>query len=227
MKRKIIIGVIVILVVAAAAIFGLRYFMEKSHYVSTDNAAIGAPLIQVSSLSAGQVLDVKVNIGDRVTKQEVIAEVGMPRFSDPGSRQGYSATPGSSTTIEAPVSGYVAAVWTYTGALVGAGTPVITIYDDSNVWVTANVDENKVNSMRPGQPVEITIDSLGGKKLTGKVQAITPAAAASFSLLPSSNTSANFTKVSQVVAVRVALDNTAGYTLIPGSSVEVQIDTTK
>ena len=227
MKRKLTMIIIAIVVVAAAAVFGIRYFVDRSHYVTTNNATIGAPLIPVSSLSAGQVIDVKVNLGDRVTKEQVIAEVGAPRFSDSGSHQGYSATPGSGTTVEAPVSGYVAAVWTYPGALVGAGTSIVTLYDDSNVWVTANIDENKINKIRPGQTAEVTVDSLGGKVLKGRVQAITPASAASFSLLPSSNTSANFTKVSQVIAVRIALDETAGLTLIPGSSVEVKIDTTK
>lgn len=225
MKRKLIIIVLAIIVVAAAAIFGVNYFVQQSRYVTTNNALIGAPLISVSSLSAGQVIDVKVNIGDRVSQRQVIAEVGTPRFSDSGARQGFSATPGSGTAIEAPISGYVAAVWTYPGAIIGAGSSIITLFDDSNVWVIANIDENKINSIIPGQAAEVTVDSLGGKILKGKVQAITPAAAASFSLLPSSNTSANFTKVAQVVAVKIALDDTAGLSLIPGSSVEVKINT--
>jgi len=225
MKRKIIIIVIAVVVVAAGAVFGINYFMQSSRSVTTTNASIGAPLISVSSLAAGQVIDVNVSIGDRVTQQQALAEVGTPQFSDSGSRQGFSATPGSGTSIEAPISGYVAAVWTYPGAIIGAGSPIVTLFDDSNVWVTANIDENKINDIRPGQTADVTVDSLGGTVLKGKVQAITPATAASFSLLPSSNTSANFTKVSQVVAVRITLDNTAGLSLIPGGSVEVKINT--
>jgi multidrug resistance efflux pump len=225
MKRKITLIVIAIIVVGAGAVFGINYFVQKSHFVTTNNASIGAPLISVSSLSAGQVVDVKVSIGDRVTQQQTIAEVATPQFSDVGARQGFNATPGSGATVEAPVSGYVAAVWTYPGAVIGAGSPIVTLFDDSQVWVTANVDENKINIIRAGQAAEVTVDSLGGKVLKGKVQAVTPATASSFSLLPSSNTSANFTKVAQVIAVRIALDNTAGLSLIPGSSVEVKIST--
>jgi multidrug resistance efflux pump len=225
MKRKIILLLIVIVVVGAGAVFGINYFTQNSGYVTTNNATIGAPLISVSSLAAGQVVDVKVSIGDRVTQQQAIAEVATPRFSDSGSRQGLSATPGSGTSVEAPLSGYVAAVWTYPGAIIGAGSPIITLFDDSKIWVTANIDENKILNIRPGQTAQVTVDSLGGKILNGKVEAITPATAASFSLLPSSNTSANFTKVSQVVAVRITLDDTTGLSLIPGSSVEVKINT--
>jgi multidrug resistance efflux pump len=223
MKRKIIILIIVIIVVAGGGTYGINAWIQSMNYITTNNANIGAPLISISSLSAGQVINVGIGIGDRVQPQQVIAEVGTPRFSDIASRQGFSAIPGSGTTVEAPVAGYVAAVWTYPGAVIGAGSPIVTLFDDSKVWVTANIDENKINSIRPGQTVEVTVDSLGGKVLTGKVQGISPATAGSFSLLPSGNTSANFTKVSQVVPVRITLDNADGLALIPGSSVEVKI----
>jgi multidrug resistance efflux pump len=223
MIKKIIIIVAAVVVVAGGAIFGYNMWQQGSRYVTTDNASIGAPLISVSSLASGQVVNVNVGIGDRVGQKQSVAEVAPPRFSDNVSRQGFNATPGSGTIVEAPVTGYVAAVWTYPGAIISAGSPIVTLFDDSKIWVTANIDENKINDIRPGQIAEVTVDSLGGAILKGKVQGITPATASSFSLLPAGNTSANFTKVSQVVAVRIALDNTDGLALIPGSSVEVKI----
>lgn len=223
MKRKISIIVIAIVIVAGGAVFGIHLWQQSSRYVTTDNANISAPLISVGSLTDGQVLDVNVNIGDRVIQQQTIAEVGTPQFSDTGAHQGFSATPGSGTAVEAPVSGYVAAVWTYSGAIVGPGSPIVTLFDDSNIWVTANIDENKISSVHPGQEVDVTVDSLGGRVIKGKVEGIAPATASNFSLLPASNTSANFTKVSQVVPVKINLDNTGGIALIPGSSVEVKI----
>jgi multidrug resistance efflux pump len=223
MRRKLIIIVVAIVIVAGGAVYGVNAFIQGSRYLTTNNAAIGAPLISVSSLAAGQVIKVDVGIGDRVKPQQAIAEVGAPHFSDSSARQGFSATPGSGSAVEAPVAGYVAAVWTYQGAIIGAGSPIITLFDDSNIWVTANIDENKINRIRPGQLAEVTVDSLGGALLKGKVEGITPATSSSFSLLPASNTSANFTKVSQVVPVRIGLDNIDGLALIPGSSVEVKI----
>jgi multidrug resistance efflux pump len=223
MRRKIIIIIVAIAVVAGGATYGINAFLQGSRYISTDNAAIGAPLISVSSLAAGQVIKVDVGIGDRVKPQQSIAEVGTPRFSDSSARQGFSASPGGGYAVEAPIAGYVAAVWTYQGAIISPGSPIITLFDDSNIWVTANIDENKINKIRPGQVAEVRVDSLGGVVLKGKVQGIAPATSSSFSLLPSSNTSANFTKVSQVVPVRITLDNSGGYALIPGSSVEVKI----
>jgi multidrug resistance efflux pump len=222
MRRRLIIIIAVIIVVVGGAIYGISAW-QGSRYVSTTNANLGAPLISVGSLATGQVISVNVDIGDRVTTQEVVAEVGTPRYSDINSRQGFQATPGNDSSVEAPRAGYVAAVWTYPGALISAGSPIITLFDDSNIWVTANIDENKIARIRPGQDVDITVDSLGGLVLKGKVQGIVPATASSFSLLPASNSSANFTKVSQVVPVRISLNNSAGLALIPGGSVEVKI----
>ncbi len=223
MKRKLIMIIVALVIVAGGAGFGVNAFIQGSRYVATDNAAVGAPLIPVSSLAAGQVIKVDVGIGDHVQSRQAIAEVGAPRFSDTTARQGFSATPGSGSAVEAPIAGYVAAVWTYPGALIGAGSPIVTLFDDSNLWVTANINENEIQKIHPGQAAEVTVDSLGGAVLKGKVEGITPATASSFSLLPASNTSANFTKVSQVVPVRITLDNTDDLSLIPGSSVEVKI----
>jgi multidrug resistance efflux pump len=222
MRRKLIIR-IAIVVVAAGAALGIGLYVQGSRYVTTENANMGAPLISVSSLSGGQIVSVSVGIGDRVQQQQEVAEIATPRYSDSGSRQGFSATPGSRASIEAPVSGYVAAVWTYPGAVIGAGSPIVTLFDDSSIWVTANVNENKIKDVRPGQVVDVTVDCLGGAKLKGRVEGISHATASSFSLLPSGSSSASFTKVAQVVPVRITLDNTAGLSLIPGSSVEVRI----
>jgi len=52
--------------------------------------------------------------------------------------------------------------------------------------------------------------------------AITPASAATFSLLPQNNTSGNYTKVTQRVPVKIAVDY-AGNILFPGTSAEVTI----
>jgi multidrug resistance efflux pump len=223
MKRRALIIIIVAVVIIAGGSIYLYNLWQSSKYVTTVNANLGAPLIPVGSLATGQVIDVNVGIGDRVAQQEVIAEVGAPRYSDSNTRQGLQAEPGKGANVEAPLAGYVAAVWTYPGAVIAAGSPIVTLFDDSKIWVTANIDENDISKIQPGQEADVTVDSLGGKVLKGTVQGIVPATAASFSLLPSGNTSANFTKVSQVVPVRIILDNAAGLALIPGGSVEVKI----
>ena len=213
MRHKVIVSVIIVVILGWAA-YGVISWHQGSQYVTTDNAYIDAPLISVSSLTVAQVISVNVDIGDRVERQQAVAKIGTPPFSSSSWTQG----------MVAPVSGYVVAVWTYPGAIVEPGSPIVTLFDDSNIWVMANIDENKIRSVRPGQEVEVTVDSLGGAVIKGKVQGISPATA-NFFLLPQQNSAGSFSKVAQLVPVKITLENTDGLRLIPGGSVEVKIFT--
>jgi multidrug resistance efflux pump len=220
-----VISILVIVFVLAGIGFLIYLVFQNYKYLSTDNARISAPLIYVSALSSSQIISLDVDYGSYVEKGQKIATVGQPRPSNPADRQGLKEIPMGRATIESPVDGYVAAVWTYPGQLVAPGTYIVTLYDVSNVWVTANISENDLYRINPGQEVEVTVDSLGGAKLKGTVDGIAAATAASFSLLPQNNTTSNFIKVAQVVPIKIALENPANYVLIPGSSVEIKITT--
>jgi multidrug resistance efflux pump len=222
-RGKIIFSVAVVLIIAVIGVVCLLIY-QGNKYVSTDNARIAAPLINVSALSASQIINLDVDLGDFVRQGQPLAQVGQPRTFDPATRQGAKANALGDSAIEAPVNGYVAAIWSYPGSMVNAGQTIITIYDSSNVWVSANIDETKIQKIQPGQPVEINVDSLGNKTLTGHVEGIAPAATSTFSLLPQQNNTGNFTKVVQLVAVKISIDNPESLLLIPGTSVEVKID---
>jgi multidrug resistance efflux pump len=221
---------IVIFIIAAVIVLGgiitLAYLgYDNYKYYSTDNAYISAPLIPVVAYSSSQIISLDVNYGSYLEQGQRIATVGQPRPSNPADLLGSKDIPMGRANIESPVDGYVAAIWAYPGAVVGAGSPIVTLYDVSNTWVVANVTEAQLYRIEPDQDVEITIDALGGVKLKGKVIGISGATAATFSLLPQNNTTGNFVKVAQVVPVKIAIENPDNYILIPGSSVEVKIAT--
>lgn len=224
-RRGMVVIAVVGLLVIAGLVLGGNFWYQNRNYVSTDNARISAPLIHVSTLATCQIVTLDVKLGSYVEKGQKVATVGQPRSASPAERQGLKETPLGRAVIEAPVSGYVAAVWAYPGAVVSAGQPIVTLYDISDVWVTANVEETKIYRIKPGQVVEIKIDMLGGVRLKGRVEGIAAATAASFSLLPQNTTTANFTKVAQVVPVKIAVENPGGHLLVPGTSVEVRIAT--
>ena len=79
-----------------------------------------------------------------------------------------------------------------------------------------------------GQKAWFTVDAMNHQKFTGKVERISPAAGSEFSVLKPDNTTGNFTKVVQRIAVRIAIDpkqNGIEY-LRPGMSVVASVDTT-
>jgi len=219
---KIIFFTACLFVIAGAAI-GAYLWYENYKYVSTGNANISAPLISVGALAPCQIISLETDYGSYLEKGQKVAVVGTPRSDNPVNMQGLKDIPIGRSNIESPVNGYVAAVWTYPGAVVSAGQPIVTVYDISETWVLANVIEGDIYRIKPGQEVQITLDSLGGATLKGHVEGIAAATAGTFSIIPQNNTTANFIKVAQVVPVKIAIENSGNYILIPGTSVEVKI----
>jgi multidrug resistance efflux pump len=222
--RRIVLPILLVLFLGGVA-FGINYYWDISHYVSTDNAQITGQPVQVGALSAGRVVALDATVGTAVHRGDVLAQVALP--SQVGTAQ--SGTPkleflGPADTkvdVQAPIDGMVIAVPSAVGATIAAGAPLVTLVDPTQLWVNANVDETKVGRVKVGQAVDVHVDALGGS-VPGRVESVTPATAATFSLLPAQNTTGNFTKVTQVVPVRIAV-NLGNQPALLGGSVHVKI----
>jgi membrane fusion protein (multidrug efflux system) len=129
----------------------------------------------------------------------------------------------SYTEIRAPVDGIIGKRSVEVGERVNVGQPVMALIPDE-VWIVANLKETQLEHVRVGQPVEFTVDAYPGKVFKGKVESISPATGAKFSLLPPDNATGNFTKVVQRVPVRITIEGDPEYPIRPGMSVFVTID---
>ena len=71
-KRKIlIIGILITIVVALGSI-GFYYWYENTYYVSTEDAKVSADLVNVNPQIQGKLLELNVDEGDKVTKNELL-----------------------------------------------------------------------------------------------------------------------------------------------------------
>jgi membrane fusion protein, multidrug efflux system len=166
-------------------------------------------------------------MGSPVHRGDVLASVALP--SDTGTAQSgqpklsFLGLSDSRVDVAAPVDGIVIALPVAIGATVQAGQAIVAIVDPTHLWVNANIDEISVGRVRMGQGVQVHLDALGAD-VPGSVEAITPATAAVFSLLPTSIGSGNFTKIAQLVPVRIGVFlDPAGQPALLGSSAEVKI----
>ncbi len=116
----------------------------------------------------------------------------------------------SYATITAPFAGRVGKKNVEVGATVQPGQPLLTIVATHGNWVVANFKETQIGAMKPGDPVEITVDAYPDRAWRGHVESISPATGAKYALLPPDNATGNFTKVVQRVPVKVALDAVTG-----------------
>lgn len=77
----------------------------------------------------------------------------------------------------APWSGTVLSVDIAQGALVGSGTPIITLIDTNNIeFHTSNLSERDLAQIEAGQPVEITLKSYPNDPIQGVVSRVAPQA---------------------------------------------------
>lgn len=125
----------------------------------------------------------------------------------------------SYTKIYAPQAGYVTNKSVEKGAYVQVGQPLLVLVP-SNVWVVANFKENQLENMRPGQSVDIKIDTYPNKVFKGKVDSIQRSSGAKASLFPPENAVGSFVKIVQRIPVKIVFDGPVDpqYTIVPGMS---------
>jgi membrane fusion protein (multidrug efflux system) len=103
------------------------------------------------------------------------------------------------------------------------GSPVVSVYNPKLIYVTAYVEEDRLEGITPGNRTLLWIDRFG-RRFTGKVVWVGEATGANFALVPRDVSTGEFTKVPQRVPVRIALDPDDRLPrVVPGLSVTVAI----
>jgi membrane fusion protein (multidrug efflux system) len=133
----------------------------------------------------------------------------------------------SYTRITAPADGMLGLRLVHPGQYLSVGQQLVQLVALPNVWVIANYKETQLQRLALGQQAEIRVDTFPGAVLHGHVDSYSPASGSQFALLPPDNATGNFTKVVQRIAVKIVIDDPAGYgaRLRPGMSVVAAIDT--
>ena len=127
----------------------------------------------------------------------------------------------SYTNIYAPQNGTVANRRVEKGMYVNVGTPLFVIVPEE-VWVVANFKENQLRDMKPGQEVDIKIDTYPNKVFKGKIDSIQRASGAKSSLFPPENAVGSFVKIVQRIPVKIVFTEEIDpneYNIVPGMSV--------
>jgi RND family efflux transporter MFP subunit len=114
--------------------------------------------------------------------------------------------PTTEITVNSPASGYITERNALPNLYAEPATRLYTIADLSRVWIDAQVFQNDIGRVRPGESAEITLDSYPGEALHGVVQSILPQVDAT----------------TRTIAVRLSVAN-PGMRLKPGMYVNVAL----
>jgi membrane fusion protein (multidrug efflux system) len=130
------------------------------------------------------------------------------------------------TVIHAPFDGVVGNRSVRPGQFARAGLQLMVVVPVEQAYLVANFKETQVSGMKPGMPVDITLDAYPDTPLTGRIESFAPASGSRFSVIPPENATGNFTRIVQRVPVRITIDRPLpeGLRLTPGISANVRVD---
>jgi multidrug resistance efflux pump len=76
------------------------------------------------------------------------------------------------TTVAAPVDGVATNTVLSVGQNVGAGQHVATVIDTASAWIVAQIPENALGGVAPGDPVDIVLDVAPGRMFRGRLDSV-------------------------------------------------------
>lgn len=109
----------------------------------------------------------------------------------------------SYTVVLAPCDGVMSRKTIQVGELMMPGKPLFSVVDNNSKWVIANYRETQMADIVIGGKVEIVADAYPDVVFEGRVEAISNATGAQYSVASPDNSAGNFVKVEQRVPVKI------------------------
>ena len=129
-------------------------------------------------------------------------------------------------TVTAPCDGIFTKKSVEAGQYITLGTPLCSMVNNQDLWITANFKETQLENMRVGQSVTVKVDAFPHYELKGTINSFIGATGAKFSLLPPDNATGNFVKIVQSVPVKITFNELTAEQrkrLFPGLSAVVTV----
>lgn len=206
-KLKKSLALVLGVLVVVGCIFGVYYASVSGSMLKTNNAKVTAQMYSIVGTSSSKLIEWTVEKGDLVVRDQVL-----------GRQETLPA-------IASPISGTVVKCDATTGMMSSPSSQLAVIADTDNMYIGVNIEETEISKVAVGQNVDVTIDAYGNKKFKGKVTEIDTATQTYFSSgLSSFSTSGEYTKVTQLIPVKVVIDNPDGMPMLYGMNCNVTID---
>ncbi|HET6943313.1 MAG TPA: HlyD family secretion protein [Sphingomicrobium sp.] len=113
----------------------------------------------------------------RADLERARANLGSPGMNNPKVRQAVAALDQArldlrNTEVRAPSNGVVTNLRLAPGQYVAPGQPLVSYLENGPRWISADMRENQLGNVKPGQDVTIALDIKPGKLFKGKVHSI-------------------------------------------------------
>lgn len=225
-KKYLVISGIAII---AAGLLGLGYYYYQTiNYFSTQNASVSADMITLTPEITGKLLEWNVAPGDEVKagqilgRQDVSALVSTTALN-PASLANSADTLVAKADLKSPIDGKIILSNVVRGQVLSPGMEIATVADSTHPYIKANIEETDIFHIQTGQAVDITLDAYPRHKFTGYVDSVGLATNSALGTTLSLNTSGTYSKVTQLIPVKIVITNAEDIVLMPGMNATVRI----
>lgn len=210
-KVRIILGSLVLVLVVVWGYFTY----QNTHYLVTDDAKIDATIVKISPQISAKITELSFEENQMVEENQIIA------------RQSEESLPSGAnidmTVIRSPISGQIIKKMASVGEIGSPSVPVALMVNTNQLYITANIEEDKIEAVKVGQEVHFTVDSFPKVWFRGKVESIGSASTSMTSLLSTQSSGNSFIKVTQRIPVKISFSGKYEEKLLPGMNTEVKI----
>lgn len=214
MKNKKVIIILCMLVLVLSAVW-LYFNYQKSHYIVTEDARVDGTIVKVSPQVTGKLTELSFEENQMVEQDQILA-----RQSDE------TLSPGANvdmTVIRTPVRGQIIKKMANVGEMASPSSPIALMVNPDELYITANIEEDKIEQVKEGQEVHFTVDSFPKVWFRGKVDSIGSASTSVTSLLSAQSSGNSFIKVTQRIPVKISFSGKYEEKLLPGMNAKIKI----
>lgn len=227
-KAKKIVIIVIGVIVAIGVVAGGYFLYESFNYFKTNNASVSADTVKVMPLVSGTIENWNVEEGDDVKKYQVLGKQDVSSLvssSEINQAKLESSADSilSNAEIKAPIDGKIVQSNVIKGSTAAAGSTVAVLADTSNLYIKANIEETDILKIKVGQKVNIKIDAYPGESFTGYVESISAATQTALTGTTSLNTSGTYSKVTQLIPVKITIINDENLPMMIGMNATVKI----
>ena len=174
--------------VSVADVAAARAQLRKQHVDLEANRKLGkivTGLVDKKALAETNEIRSDAEIGKTVADlsraeadlRKAQANLGAPGYDNPKVKQAVASLEQARlnlrmTEVTAPADGVVTNLRLATGQYVAPGQPLLSFLETGPRWISADMRENQLGNVKPGQEVLLALDILPGKLFKGRVQSI-------------------------------------------------------
>jgi multidrug resistance efflux pump len=204
-KQNLIFAIVGIVIMVGVGIW-YYFYWQGSNYFTTENSKVTAELRTVAPLSSGRLVKLNISEGSIVKENEVIGRLQNGSY------------------LRSPINGQVVKSNVVLNQMLSPGSIAAIIADTTNIYIGANIEETDIMKIKEGQEVTVKLDAYPGEKFKAHVKEINKVTQGALSGNATSyNTSGTYTKVTQLIPIKIVIDDNVNLDGLIGTNATVRI----